>query len=458
MPLRWETAMKKKGTNKSKKLIALILSILIAVCGCGAAQESTAAQSSEAVQESEAAQESKAAQDSTAAQASEASTGREASTEQSVPDVEAGILGIDKYGNIFLTIGPETMTSLGYEPGDIVRVQIGKSEMEMPIGTNYTDVDSGKPVCTFKSFADVPDEVVLVINAGSMADTLGIAEKRTIEEDPGFEWVFSDGLDASAAVHISMAQKQGYLDEYEMKRVTGQRSNDRSDYPELSDAEFANFRAVNTGRMGKDTLFRSSSPIDPTMNRNKEADDALLDAMIRTVMNLADSESGMKSYADYGLTNYSECSVIALDTTVDFSSDDFRQKLADGYRFLSTHRGPYLIHCNEGKDRTGFAVGILECLMGADADEIMRDYMLTYYNYYGITPDSQQYKNISASNIETYLAQAFGISSIREEGVDLQACAEEFLMDIGMNEEEVTELKEKLSEDYGGISAEGESQ
>ena len=82
----------------------------------------------------------------------------------------------------------------------------------------------------------------------------------------------------------------------------------------------------------------------------------------------------------------------------------------------------------------------------------MRDYMLTYYNYYGITPDSQQYKNISASNIETYLAQAFGISSIREEGVDLQDCAEKFLMDIGMNEEEITALKENLSKDYGGIS------
>ena len=457
--------MKEKRTNKSKKLIALILSVLIAVCGCGAAQESGPMQESAVAQDSVAAQEGEAVENGEAAetktetigentaaeQAYEAATGREASAEQSVPDVEAGILEINKYGNIRLTIGPESMTSLGYEPADIIRVRIGESEMEMPIGTNYTDVDSGQPVCTFKTFADEQGEVVLVTNAGSMADAMGIAEKRTIKEEPGFEWVFADGLDASVAVHISMAQKQGYSKEYEMQRAAGLRSNDRSDYAELSDAEFANFRAVNVGGMGKDTLFRSSSPINPIINRSKEADDALLNAMIRTVMNMADSESEMKSYADYGLTNYSECSVIALDMTMDFSSDDFKQKLADGYRFLSTHRGPYLIHCNEGKDRTGYAVGILECLMGANVDEIMQDYMLTYYNFYGVTPDSQQYKNISTSNIEAYLAKAFGISSIRAEDVDLQARAEAFLMDIGMNKEEVTALKENLSKDYGGL-------
>ena len=145
------------------------------------------------------------------------------------------------------------------------------------------------------------------------------------------------------------------------------------------------------------------------------------------------------------------CDIIALDMSMDLSSEDFRQKLARGYRFLASHEGPYLIHCNEGKDRTGYAVGILECLMGANVDEIMQDYMLTYYNFYGVTPDSQQYKNISTSNIEAYLAKAFGISSIRAEDVDLQARAEAFLMDIGMNKEEVTALKENLSKDYGGL-------
>ena len=53
---------------------------------------------------------------------------------QSYPDVEAGIHKINKYGNITLTIGPESMEKLGYEPADLIKVKIGDAEMEMPIG------------------------------------------------------------------------------------------------------------------------------------------------------------------------------------------------------------------------------------------------------------------------------------------------------------------------------------
>ena len=45
--------------------------------------------------------------------------------ELTVPDVEAGIDNINKYGNITLTIGPDSMKKLGYEPADIITVKIG---------------------------------------------------------------------------------------------------------------------------------------------------------------------------------------------------------------------------------------------------------------------------------------------------------------------------------------------
>ena len=64
--------------------------------------------------------------------------------------VEAGIAAISKYGNIILTVQPETMMELGFEPGDLVRVTIGETSIEMPVGTEYSDVESGEPVCTFK--------------------------------------------------------------------------------------------------------------------------------------------------------------------------------------------------------------------------------------------------------------------------------------------------------------------
>ena len=177
--------------------------------------------------------------------------------------------------------------------------------------------------------------------------------------------------DASVTVLFSMVQKQGYVDEYALHQLLNSRTDKREDYPQLTDAEYANFRAVETTGMGKGTLYRSSSPVNPKLNRNREADAALREAQIRTVINLADSENEMEQYEGFDTTYYACCDIIALDMGMDFRTEDYQRKLADGLRFIGAHEGPYLIHCNEGKDRTGFVVAILEALMGADAGEIM---------------------------------------------------------------------------------------
>ena len=373
-------------------------------------------------------------------------------TETNLPAIEAGIAEISKHGNIVLTISPDSMTALGYEPADMIRVKIGEAEMEMPIGTSYTDVDSGMPICCFKTASGTDQPVaVLAINSGNLTTTMGIAKSRPSEEEPGYKWVFSEGLDESVTVYISMAEKQGYAEEYNLRQLGNTLTYSRADYPQLTDAEYANFRVVETTGMGTDTLYRSSSPVNPALNRDKEADAALLNALVKTVMNMADSDTGMRLYADFALKNYSACDIIALDMDMDFSSNGYREKLAKGLRYLASHEGPYLIHCKEGKDRTGFALGILECLMGADADEVVSDYMLTYYNFYGIGPDSPQYEQIAASNIEVSLAKAFEVSSIRDTDVDLSASAEIYLAGIGMTEDEIAALKENLAKDYGEV-------
>ncbi len=368
------------------------------------------------------------------------------------PAIEATIYEISKYGNIVLSISPDSMKELGYEQADVILVRIGEHEMEMPIGTSYSDADSGEPICIYKfSATKGVEEVLLAINGGNLTEAMGIAEYEKIDCDPGFTWILTGGLEQPVAVSISMVQKQGYAEEYQMHQLGGTRSNKRSDYPELSDEEFANFRAVETTGMGVGTLYRSSSPVRPAYNRNAEADAALQNALIRTVMNMADSEEAMKSYPDYDLSYYADCDIIALDMKIDFASEEFRTALADGFRYLASHEGPYLIHCQEGKDRTGFACGILECLMGASVDEVVEDYMLTYYNFYGIGPDSEQYAQIADSNIKASLADAFGVDAIDDASLDLAAEAEDYLLEIGMSAEEISALKDQLAVDYGGL-------
>ena len=375
-----------------------------------------------------------------------------AAGENAVPAIEATIYEISKYGNIVLSISPDSMKELGYEPADVILVRIGEHEMEMPIGPSYSDADSGEPICIYKfSATKGVEEVLLAINGGNLTEAMGIAEYEKIDSDPGFTWILTGGLEQPVAVSISMVQKQGYAEEYQMHQLGGTRSNKRSDYPELSDEEFANFRAVETTGMGVGTLYRSSSPVMPAYNRNAEADAALQNALIRTVMNMADSEEAMKSYPDYDLSYYADCDIIALDMKIDFASEEFRTALADGFRYLASHEGLSLIHCQEGKDRTGFACGILECLMGASVDEVVEDYMLTYYNFYGIGPDSEQYAQIADSNIKASLADAFGVDAIDDASLDLAAEAEDYLLEIGMSGEEISALKDQLAVDYGGL-------
>ncbi len=363
--------------------------------------------------------------------------------------LEIGIQMVNKQGNVILNISADTMKSMGYEPADIIHVRIGRAEINMPVGTAYSDVDHGQPICCYKYTSDKEDGwVILSVNYNSFLETMGMGKIEAAEDEEDFICVWNDGFDQSMAVEISMAEKQGYVQEYEMHRLASTRSYKREDYPQLSDEEYANFRVISTNGMGRNVLFRSSSPVNPALNRNKEADKALLDARIRTVLNLEDTEKIMVAYPDYNYTSYSECNILALNMGMTFGAESFKAKFAKGLRYMIDHEGPVLIHCKEGKDRTGYTIAILECLMGAGPDEVVKDYMLTYYNFYGVEEGTRAYEIIAGNNIETSLAKSFAIESIHDENVDLAQCARNYLKSIGMTENELEALRKMLSKDY----------
>lgn len=59
----------------------------------------------------------------------------------------------------------------------------------------------------------------------------------------------------------------------------------------------------------------------------------------------------------------------------------FRENLVPMLRchlsVLDRGEGPSLVHCVAGKDRTGFAVALVQRLLGAHPDDVMADYLLT---------------------------------------------------------------------------------
>lgn len=219
-------------------------------------------------------------------------------------------------------------------------------------------------------------------------------------------------------------------------------SDDRSDYKDLSAAKYANFREVRTTGIKDNTLYRTSSPINPAHNRNAQADRCLKKAKVTVVMNLADDENTAKGYEGYYRTYYSSAKHIFLNMDSDFGSEDFEKKLVKGMKFFARNPGVYAIHCTEGKDRAGFVAAILECLTGASYEEVTEDYMKSFDNYYGIDKKDERYELILKENLVKSLRKAFGTEDL--EGADLEEEAAEYLRILGMKQKDIDALKDNL--------------
>lgn len=132
---------------------------------------------------------------------------------------------------------------------------------------------------------------------------------------------------------------------------------------------------------------------------------------------------------------------------MNIASEEFRGKIAAGFMGLLEHDGPYLIHCTEGKDRTGFVCMLLEALCGASYEEIVDDYMITYDNYYQITEksDKAKYDVIVGDVLDPMIRSMAGDESIDIRSADLSGCARTFLRNAGMSGDAVDAVIAKLT-------------
>ena len=358
---------------------------------------------------------------------------------------------IEKYGNIFTNITATDFAALGFTWGDIVTVKFLDKELDLPVVPNYSYVDQGTPLLYLGKDGDNVEpegRVKMAINMGNFATTYGLATK-TVNEDKTYYWTACEGVQFPVPVTIEMKEQGGYLTEMEIRDIN--RTNNREDYPRLTDEEFANFRRIATTGMG-DHLYRGSSPIDPELGRNGYADTALRNAGVTVIMNLANSQAEAEAFQGYASTYYAGQKIVFLNLGVDFQADEFKASLATGLRYFANNKGVYYVHCKEGKDRAGFVSALLECLMGATYDEVVNDYLKTYRNYYNVVNGQQQPLSeetltvIANSNIVKTLQVAFGVEDLKT--ADLAAKAEAYISGIGLTAEEIANLKANLAGAY----------
>ena len=332
------------------------------------------------------------------------------------------INAVSKYGNVGTDIPVDYFEGAGYAVGDILIITIDDAIVDAPYGTGYSNVDTGKVIILADSSTNT---VAAAINMGNFSSTYNAP--------------------VGTPIQFQMGEKEGYLEEYTIRNIDALRTNVREDY--ASDEAFANFRPVVMGDIAEGVLYRSSSPVNPELGRNTYVDAFAKDAGIKTIIDLADSEEEYEAYEGVTETYAYTTNTVKLDMGVDFAAEDFAEKLKTGLEYMIANEGPYLIHCNEGKDRAGFVAMLLEALMGGELDEIVDDYMLSYENYYHVEHDSDRWNRIAQSNVIANLLKLTGAEDEAALGeADLAAAAETYLTGtVGLTAEQVNVLRDALA-------------
>ena len=133
---------------------------------------------------------------------------------------------------------------------------------------------------------------------------------------------------------------------------------------------------------------------------------------------------------------------------MNYQSEEFAQKIVQGFNAMAEEEGPYLVHCTEGKDRTGFVCMLIEALAGASYPEIADDYMLTYDNYCKIneTKDPERYRLIREQNLNAMVEYIVNDESVDFKTTDLSGYAREYLRQGEMSDEQIDAFLDKIAD------------
>ena len=332
-----------------------------------------------------------------------------------------------KFGGVYIKITIADFNAMGFAFGDSLNVTFsnGFELKDLPYYNGFY-VDMGEPLLV--GYPGYP-----YVRAGY---------------NNGEDMYVKAALSETDTATVTLAEKGKYLDVQESLDI-----HYTDEQGDRSDEVFANFRAVKAGDLKENVLYRSASPADNQHQRAAVADRLAAAAGIAFIINLSDDEEELAAHvaaedfdSPHFLSLYEAGKVIPLSMNMAFKSEGFSQKLVIGLNAASRADGPYLVHCVEGKDRTGFVCMVMEALAGATYREMVDDYMVTYDNYYGInlTTEPTKYRIIKEKNIDVMLRYITGDGTADLTTADYASCARAYLLSIGMTAEDVDALTARL--------------
>ena len=206
---------------------------------------------------------------------------------------------------------------------------------------------------------------------------------------------------------------------------------------------------VRAGNIANGRLYRCSSPFSNGTNRAYYVSAFLEKVKVNTVLNLADTEEKMMAYdmPSYSRTLWDGGNVILCPLKVDPTAEEYNNQLIAALKELPTHTPPYVVHCMEWKDRTGYVCALLEGLCGATYDEMVNDYLITYYNYYGITPEKDPVicNTLVSMRLHMCLMYYTGVNDETQlPNVDYAKAFSDYLLSHGMSRQQLDSLVNAL--------------
>jgi len=354
--------------------------------------------------------------------------------------IQGAVSDIDHYGGLHATFTAEDLEQKGVTYGDLLEITIGDMVITAPYVDAYTESGNMSPC---------------LCNYNRMGEEFGIAMANG-------SFALHVGGQVGDTLIIRMKEKGGYLREYNL--LQGTYTYNREDY--VSDEVFANFREVTAGSIASGVLYRSTSPINFEKNkvRYSYAADLCRQYGVQTIVDIADSDEKIDTYlhaseneGSYMLSCLAAKHIVGLGSNADYLDSPFMDKLSHAVRQMLVMPAPYLIHCNEGKDRTGFYFLLLEALCGATIEEMKIDYMQTFENLYHQQRGSEQYELTWQKNGYRMLyliahpetwgdVKSIDWDKVQVEETALHEAAVNYLQTAGLTLDEITRLQNLLTD------------
>ena len=348
--------------------------------------------------------------------------------------LSTGTLGIEheeQFGGVYLHVTIDDFLSLGFDYGDSVDIRFSNGYVmeAIPFYSGYYTGAGEALLCAYPGYPYVD----ACINFGGDLFTTA-------------------ALNTSDTAVVTLHKKAAFLPIEEALHM--KYSNERTDF--ASDEAFANFRVIRLAHLPEKLIYRSASPCDDQYNRASYVSALAEQAGIVYILDLADDEKELRAYYEdeslscpYWKQLYEAGNILALDMSANYHDQNYAASVAALTKALCEQQGPFLIHCTEGKDRTGFVCLLVEILAGASYEELRDDYMKTYDNYYGITRESNAASydavvRVKFNDMLQYLCETDDPTQLTPE--QLTAGAEKYLSFGGATDTEIQTLKNALSE------------